>query len=396
MQVCLSRIGALCAMAALVAAAQAQTPEGPIRFMVIAGTGPGTTGADIVPGAQAAVEAINARGGVNGRKLEMEHCDPKNDPNRAGACARKAAADESIVATVGNALLSGGEQVNPVLEKAGMAAIATKAYGPSDWNSPNVFTVEGGGPSGASGAAVILAARGAKTFTIVSLQVPAVVTTLDFVDKLVMPNFPQTKVDKTVLMPPTTTDVTPYVAETLRGNPDGVAVILTRGLAIPFIKALRGQGFKGPVSTGATVVAADDLKGVLKGFTDNLVLAGNYSRAGKGWDDFSAAMAKYQPDVQYTEQAVDSWIGVNQLAFVAAQTSGKITRAGVLKSFSELKGYSTDGLTPNLDYTTPLAVTGYARAFNPTTVEGRIEGEKITTPRPVTFTNTLTGKKTDR
>ena len=170
---------AACVVWAFAATSHAQTAEGPIRFMVIAGTGPGTTGADIVPGAHAAVEAINARGGVNGRKLEMEHCDPKNDPNRAGACARKAAEDETILVTVGNALLSGGEQVNPVLEKAGLAAIATKAYGPSDWNSPNVFTVEGGGPSGASGAAVILAAKGAKTFTIVSLQVPAVVTTLD-------------------------------------------------------------------------------------------------------------------------------------------------------------------------------------------------------------------------
>ena len=390
-------VATLAAIAALAGASavQAQT-GGAIRFMVIAGTGPGTTGADIVPGAQAAVEAINARGGVNGRKLEMEHCDPRNDPNRAGACARKGAEDNSIVATVGNALLSGGDQVNPVLEAAGMAAIATKAYVPSDWNSPNVFTVEGGGPSGASGAAVILAGRGAKTFTVVSIQVPAVVTTLDFLEKLVMPNFPQTKIDKKVLMPPTTTDVTPYVAEAMRGNPDGVAVLLTRGLGIPFIKAMRAQGFKGPMSTGATVVSTEDLSGPLKGFTEDLVLAGNYSRTGKGWDDFTAAMAKLQPSVQYTEQAVGSWIGVHQLAHVASRIEGPLTRAKVLQAMKDMKGYSTDGLTPILDYTVQPNIPGFARAFNPTTVEGRIEGERIVTPRPVTFTNTLTGKKTDR
>lgn len=391
-----SHLALTAALLAFATSSGAQTAPDAIRFTVIAGTGPGTTGADIVPGAQAAVEAINARGGVNGRKLVMDHCDPKNDPNRAGACARKAADDETIVATVGNALLSGGDQVNPVLEKAGMAAIATKAYGPSDWNSPNVFTVEGGGPSGASGAAVILAGKGVKNFTIASIQVPAVVTTLDYVEKLVMPNFPQTKIDKKVLLPPTTTDVTPYVAETLRGNPDGVAVILTRGLGIPFIKALRAQGFKGPISTGATVVAREDLTGALKGFTDNLFLAGNYSRAGKGWDDFTAAMAKYQPDVQYTEQAVGSWIGVQQLAYVASRIEGKLTREKVLKAFNELKDYSTDGLTPILNYAAPVSVPGYSRAFNPTTVEGLIEGDRIVTPRPVTFTNTLNGKKSER
>lgn len=375
------------------ALAQASTP---IRFMVIAGTGPGTTGADIVPGAQAAVEAINARGGINGRKLEMEHCDPKNDPNRAGACARKAAGDETILATVGNAILGGGEQVNPILEQAGIAAIATKAYVPSDWNSPNVFTVDLGAPSGGAGSAVILAGRGAKNFTVVSIQVPALVTMLDFVEKLVLPNFPGTKIDKRVLMPPATTDVTPYVAEALRGNPDGIAVIPTRGLAIPFIRALRGQGFKGPITTGATVVAAEDLTGPLKGFTDNLILAGGFSRTGKGWDDFAAAMAKYQPTAQYTEQAVVSWIGVNQLAHVAGRASAPLNRAAILKAMNELKDYSTDGLTPNLDYSKPLAVPGYVRAFNPTTVEDKVENDKIVTPRPVTFINTLTGKKTER
>lgn len=374
---------------------RAQAPA-PIRFMVIAGTGPGTTGADIVPGAQAAVDAINARGGVNGRKLEIEHCDPKNDPNRAGACARKAAEDATILATVGNALLGGGEQVNPILEQAGMAAIATKAYVPADWNSPNVFTVDLGAPSGGAGSAVILAGRGAKNFTVVSIQVPALVTMLDFVEKLVLPNFPGTKIDKRVLMPPATTDVTPYVAEALRGNPDGIAVIPTRGLAIPFIRALRAQGFKGIITTGATVVAAEDLSGPLKGFTDNLILAGGFSRTGKGWDDFTAAMARHQPAVQYTEQAVVSWIGVNQLAYVAGRVSGTLTRAAVFKAMGELKDYSTDGLTPNIDYSKPLAVPGYVRAFNPTTVEDKVENDKIITPRPVTFINTLTGKKIER
>jgi ABC-type branched-subunit amino acid transport system substrate-binding protein len=385
-------IAVAAAMLALSSVCGAQQP--PIRFMVIAGTGPGTTGSDIVPGATAAVEAINARGGVKGRKLEMEHCDPKNDPNRAGACARKAASDETIVATVGNALNSGGgEQVNPILEKANMAAIATKAYVPYDWISPSVFTVDLGAASGAAGSTVILTSKGIKNFTIVSLQVPAVVTMLDFVDKLVMPNYPQAKVDKRVLMPPATTDVTPYVAETLRGDPEAVLVIVTRGLAIPFVKALRAQGFKGPIATGATVVAQEDLTGALKGYTDGLVLAGGFSRTGKGWDDFSAAMAKYQPDVQYTEQAVVSWIGVNQLASVANRIDGPITREKVLKAMNELKNYSTDGLTPNLDYTMPPTVPGYTRAFNPTAVEDRIEGDKIVTPKPVTFVNALTGKK---
>ncbi len=383
---------ALSVAAGLSAASAQEKP--PIRFMVIAGTGPGTTGADIVPGATAAAETINAAGGVNGRKLQMVHCDPKNDPNRAGACARDAAADPTIIATVGNALLGGGEQVNPVLEQAGMAAIATKAYVPSDWNSPNVFTVEAGGPSGASGAAVLLANAGAKNFTVVSIQVPAIVGVLDYVERLVMPSFPQTKLDKKVLMPPTTTDVTPYVAETIRGNPEGVAVILTRGLAIPFIRALRTQGYTGPVSTGATVVATEDLSGPLKGFTDKLMLAGNYARTGKGWDAFTASMAKHQPDVKYTEQAIGSWIGVNQLAHVAGKLGDNITRASVLQAFRTMKDYSTDGLTPNLDYTDPPKVQGFTRAFNPTTVEGRIEGEQIVTPKPVNFVNTLTGKKT--
>src|SRR5215218_1214059 len=65
--------------------------------------------------AQAAVEEINAAGGVKGRKLELLTCNEKQDPNEALKCAQKAAR-EKATAVVGS-LTTFGAQVMPVLEQ---------------------------------------------------------------------------------------------------------------------------------------------------------------------------------------------------------------------------------------------------------------------------------------
>jgi Periplasmic binding protein len=48
----------------------------------------------VVTGAQAAVNRINAAGGVNGHQLQLLSCNSQANPNDAAACAREAVADK--------------------------------------------------------------------------------------------------------------------------------------------------------------------------------------------------------------------------------------------------------------------------------------------------------------
>lgn len=88
----------------------AEAPSGdPVQIMLIYDdTGPGAA-PELLEGATAGVNVVNAQGGVNGRPVELVPCATANDPNTADDCARQAA-DEGIVAVVGELTLQKGHQ----------------------------------------------------------------------------------------------------------------------------------------------------------------------------------------------------------------------------------------------------------------------------------------------
>ena len=53
-------------------------------------------------GAQAAIAAINAAGGVKGHPLELDVCDDQQNANAAATCARRFVNDSSVIATAGD------------------------------------------------------------------------------------------------------------------------------------------------------------------------------------------------------------------------------------------------------------------------------------------------------
>ena len=83
-------------------AATAAKPTGaPLKLMVVyEGVGP-ISSPEVPEGAIAAAKAINARGGIKGRPVQIIACDTKNDPTTATGCGRRAVSD-GVVAMVGN------------------------------------------------------------------------------------------------------------------------------------------------------------------------------------------------------------------------------------------------------------------------------------------------------
>ncbi len=98
----------------------------PIKIMAIGPLGSAAVSLpSIKVGAQVGVDEVNAKGGIDGRPLELVFCDEKNDPNAAVGCARQAI-EEDVVAVVGG--FTGFEpQVVPVLERAGIPWVGNTA-----------------------------------------------------------------------------------------------------------------------------------------------------------------------------------------------------------------------------------------------------------------------------
>src|ERR1700737_1716063 len=67
----------------------AGTSSAPIKLMVIGElSSPAISAPQLGRGAQAAINSVNAAGGVNGHKLELLSCNTQTDPNVAAGCAR--------------------------------------------------------------------------------------------------------------------------------------------------------------------------------------------------------------------------------------------------------------------------------------------------------------------
>src|SRR4051812_42338347 len=99
-QIALVLVGALGAAASSLAAVTGTKPTGaPLKLMVVYEGRGASASPDVPEGAIGAAKAINARGGIKGRPVQIIRCDTKNDPNVATQCGRKAVAN-GVVAMV--------------------------------------------------------------------------------------------------------------------------------------------------------------------------------------------------------------------------------------------------------------------------------------------------------
>ncbi|MFG2887560.1 ABC transporter substrate-binding protein [Streptomyces sp. NPDC048297] len=110
---------------------------------------PENTDATNKPGMPAMARAyakwINARGGINGRKLEVLTCNDHNDSVGAAQCARRAAA-ENVVAVVGSYSQFGDSFLAP-LESAGIPYIGGYGVTNEEFTGPMSYPVNGGQPT---------------------------------------------------------------------------------------------------------------------------------------------------------------------------------------------------------------------------------------------------------
>ena len=88
-------------------------------------TGPVAAGVkETTDGAKLYLDAVNARGGVNGQKIELLSLDDKFDPKTAGENARKLVEEQNVTALFLSRGTPQTEAIMPVLEKNGIALVA--------------------------------------------------------------------------------------------------------------------------------------------------------------------------------------------------------------------------------------------------------------------------------
>ncbi|WP_338780222.1 ABC transporter substrate-binding protein [Streptomyces sp. DG1A-41] len=122
------------------------TGDDPITVMTWAPQGTKATNKPGMPAfARAYARWVNAKGGINGRKLNVLTCNDHNDSVAAAKCARRAA-KENVVAVVGS-YSQYADSFFPSLEGAGIPYIGGYGITNAEFTSPLSYPVNGGQPA---------------------------------------------------------------------------------------------------------------------------------------------------------------------------------------------------------------------------------------------------------
>lgn len=143
-----------------------KSSKGPIKILTfgdISGLAP-TPIYQLQSGVEAAVDAFNAAGGVQGRKVDLITCDAKLNPSLAAGCVSKAAS-EGVVAAIPS-LEALDNVTTPILEKEGIPIIGTNPSTATAQYSRTSACYVGGPFILSPQAGTYLAGHGAKSLSI--------------------------------------------------------------------------------------------------------------------------------------------------------------------------------------------------------------------------------------
>lgn len=330
--------------------AAASLPGDPIRVSVMFGEGAlGTP--EVADGADAAVRAVNAAGGVEdpvsgeARPLELVGCgvDLASDPNGPVECARSAV-DAGVIANVGK--VSVGTDEVTTFADAGIPMVGTSPTGPEDFTNPAVFPFTGGTLTGVQGVAAALQDAGASTLSLIAPDLALSRTLADYITP-VLEGGPDDLVSEVYMPVDPSADITSFIAQVVDDDPDGVIALTSSDAFGQTMQALRSAGYEGEIGTANSIATPEVIEQVGEP-AEGLVLVSDYMaitdpdnpRIGQFVDEMSA----HAGDAVLDQYSLNAWLSVHVLADVLG-TLPEISPAALMEA---LDGYEVDldGVAP--------------------------------------------------
>ena len=320
-------------------------------------TGPVYQLPEMVTGVQAAVNQVNAQGGVDGRKLKLISCSDQGNPNDAAACAREAVSDH-VSAVVGGLSIY-DPYFLPALQKAHIPEIGQADINAIDHTSPVSFPTNEA-PVDYAAAAAALAIHGCKQLGIIVVNQPGTPAEANVIGTAFKHFGGQAShID---LFDASITDFSSVIATAeagLSGSTSSQCLqLVTGGQQTPqAIEAIRSSAAPS-IRIGINVAgASNSLIQPLHLPADQLIATTNFYLPGNNYPEanvFVKDMAKTDPkaDVDFLAENAFNSVLVDKDAAVKAKS---VKSAAILKAMPTLKAVNT-GLMTTYDFGTKTAV----------------------------------------
>ncbi len=346
--------------------------DAPVKLMIIAPVGTaGTNYPEMVGATRAAVRAVNARGGIGGHPVVLEHCNEKNDAAAAKKCAQQAV-DDHVLAVVGEVSGSGG--IMPILQNAGIPSIGSAGVSAdgSELSSPISYVVS---PLTFYPAVCpsLLVKAGASKIGLVGYDLSAsdrLITMAEAGGKAI--GHP---VDPKLRVPITTSDFTPTVSQFTRSGADGAVLVVFDQAAYAMIsktgqqvRTCHAAGTLSPAFLGTLGPAADKLV-VATAFPELSQTAAfpEVARMVRELDaEQAAGDADAAPALRTSTGTTNAWLSVQIAEKVGNQVSGDLTAKNLLAQLNRTRHLDLGTIVPPLDLTSPTPIPGAERIFNST------------------------------
>jgi len=355
-----------------------EAPTGdPIKVMTVTTlNAAGPTYENIAITAELYADYINARGGINGRPLEVTVCDEKFDPAVATECARQAV-DEGMVSIVGSFTYF-AESIVPVIAESSITWFgACCPITPAELSNPYSFNI-GNQPMYAVGAVKRAVDDGCENINAVVIDGAQVfIPPMENAMKALGKEF-----GDTVILPPTAQDYSAEVAQATSGA-DCVVAVISETPYITWNTAWTQSGTEarqyGPQGNLNAVSAKGNEES-----TDGDVIAGMYpDLSTEPWAEYRGALEAAGVDQEANDfnslGGMGTWAAFVGFTQIAESIEGEITAQSFYEAANTTTNLDLGGMVPPIDFTQEWTdgLEGYNRLFNRSVVFSKLENGKV-------------------
>jgi branched-chain amino acid transport system substrate-binding protein len=301
-------------------------------------TSPAASFPEVKQAETAAVDSINATGGVNGHQLQLIVCDGKFEVSAELGCFRTLVGDH-VAAIVGPLIIADtGVSEYKVAQAAGTAVIGSPAYQPGELLSPVAFPLGAAVVGTTYGAIADLIAHGAKKISLFGDANNPAANSIVQLGTQALKVAGLTPVNTVVGDTSSDPTLQTAAAKAIQGGTDGILITGAPPSMSKSVPALRSQGYKGLIATVDGALPGPVITAI--GSAGNGMLVASQTSfpeqtGNSGSAQFQADMKKYQPSAPLDFFAMQAWSAVKLFAAVAAQAKAT-TAAQVLAAFDNL------------------------------------------------------------
>jgi ABC-type branched-subunit amino acid transport system substrate-binding protein len=315
---------------------------GDIKFMSTAAVdSPIGSYPEVETGAQAAADAINSAGGINGHKIELTFCNSKGDVNQAMTCARQAVSGHDV-AVIGQTDFF-DPQTMPILENAGIPDIGVYSGGATiDGTSPISFPLNAGNFGAYSALPYAYKSEGDKTVGLLAIDLPITLNFSAVVAKAAAAAGIKT-VGPVEVPEQGVSDYTPYAQQLKSLDADGVVAMVGASQFDPIVQAAGSIGLDAQFGVCSTC----DQTG------EDILLSSAYPLV---TDTSNPGIAEYNKELKADGKPVASatdvdaypglnaWAAMHAAADVAKGISGTVTAASMVAALHDARNVNVENL----------------------------------------------------